>query len=175
MSDRRSRLRWISILCLAGALAPGSSAPAFAQEEEPTPGVSPDRVLFGQSAALSGPAAALGQGMRLGIQAAFAEINRRGGVHGRQLELVSVDDGYEPEAALTNTRRLLQEESVFALIGPVGTPTSRAVEPVAAQGPAPRTSARSRARSSCASRKRRPPRSTSALPTSRKPTRWSNG
>lgn len=135
--DRPSRPRWISILCLAGALAPGSSAPAFAQDGEPTPGVSPDRVLFGQSAALSGPAAALGQGMRLGIQAAFAEINRRGGVHGRTLELVSLDDGYEPEAALANTRRLLQEEGVFALIGPVGTPTSRAVEPVAAQAGAP--------------------------------------
>ena len=93
--------------------------------------------MFGQSAALTGPAAALGQGMQLGIQAAFAEINRGGGIHGRRLELISLDDGYEPEAALVNTRRLLQEEGVFALIGPVGTPTSRAVEPVAAQAGAP--------------------------------------
>ncbi|MYH22235.1 MAG: ABC transporter substrate-binding protein [Acidobacteria bacterium] len=137
VADRRSRAGWTSLLCLAAALIPGSRAPAFAQDGEPTPGVSPDRVLFGQSAALSGPAAALGQGMRLGIQAAFAEINRRGGVHGRTLELVSLDDGYEPEAALANTRRLLQEENVFALIGPVGTPTSRAAEPVVAQAGAP--------------------------------------
>lgn len=136
VSDRRSRAGRISILCLAGGVVGGTVVSGSAQEG-PTPGVTPDRVLFGQSAALSGPAAALGQGMRLGIEAAFAEINRRGGVHGRQLELVSVDDGYEPEAALTNTRRLLQEESVFALIGPVGTPTSRAVEPVAAQAGAP--------------------------------------
>jgi ABC-type branched-subunit amino acid transport system substrate-binding protein len=75
--------------------------------------------------------------MQLGIQAAFAEINRQGGVHGRRLELISLDDGYEPEAALANTRQLLLEENVFALIGPVGTPTSRAVEPVAAQAGAP--------------------------------------
>lgn len=136
MSDRRSRRRWISILCLAGGVVGGTVVSGSAQDGS-TPGVTTDRVLFGQSAALSGPAAALGQGMRLGIQAAFAEINRRGGVHGRQLELISLDDGYEPEAALTNTRRLLQEESVFALIGPVGTPTSRAVEPVAAQAGAP--------------------------------------
>ncbi len=109
----------------------------MAQDESAAPGVSADRILFGQSAALSGPAAALGQGMRLGIEAAFSEINRGGGAHGRRLELVSLDDGYEPEAALTNTRQLLQEENVFALIGPVGTPTSRAVEPVAAQAGAP--------------------------------------
>jgi len=75
--------------------------------------------------------------MRLGIEAAFAEINRQGGVHGRQLELISLDDGYEPEAALANTRELLQEQQVFALIGPVGTPTSRAAEPVATQSGAP--------------------------------------
>lgn len=129
----RSWRRGLATLCLAGAAA----GPATAQEGDPAPGVAPDRVLFGQSAALSGPAAALGQGMRLGIQAAFAEINRRGGVHGRSLELLSLDDGYEPEAALANTRQLLQEENVFALIGPVGTPTSRAVEPVAAQAGAP--------------------------------------
>ena len=129
----RSWRRGLATLCLAGAAA----GPATAQEGDPAPGVAPDRVLFGQSAALSGPAAALGQGMRLGIQAAFAEINRRGGVHGRSLELLSLDDGYEPEAALASTRQLLQEENVFALIGPVGTPTSRAVEPVAAQAGAP--------------------------------------
>ena len=131
------RVGWIRVTCLLGLAVVGSSQLASAQDETATPGVSADRILFGQSAALSGPAAALGQGMRLGVQAAFAEINRQGGVHGRWLELVSLDDGYEPEAALTNTRQLLREENVFALIAPVGTPTSRAVEPVAAQAGAP--------------------------------------
>ena len=131
------RCRWAPILGLAGALVVGSPPLASAQDAAATPGVSTDRILFGQSAALSGPAAALGQGMRLGIAAAFAEINRQGGIHGRQLELISLDDGYEPEAALVNTRQLLQDENVFALIGPVGTPTSRAVEPVATQAGAP--------------------------------------
>ena len=69
--------------------------------------------------------------MRLGIDAAFAEANRRGGVHGRQLMLTSLDDAYEPEAAATNTRQLIQEQGVFALIGEVGTPTSRSATPVA--------------------------------------------
>src|SRR5919197_3168656 len=59
-------------------------------------GVAADKVTFGQAAPLEGPASALGRGMRDGIAAAFAEQNGRGGVHGRRLELVSKDDGYEP-------------------------------------------------------------------------------
>jgi len=59
-------------------------------------GVSSDTILFGQAAALEGRSSALGQGMRQGILAAFAEINARGGVHGRKLKLVSRDDGYDP-------------------------------------------------------------------------------
>ncbi len=69
--------------------------------------------------------------MRLGMQAAFREVNEQGGIHGRRLELVSLDDGYEPEAAIDNTRQLIEGERVFALIGAVGTPTSRAAVPIA--------------------------------------------
>ncbi len=100
-------------------------------------GVFDDRIVFGQSAALSGPAAELGLGMRLGIQAAFEEANRAGGVSGRQLELVDMDDAYEPEAAVANTRNLIENEQVFALIGAVGTPTSRSATPVAAAADVP--------------------------------------
>ena len=101
------------------------------------PGVFDDVILFGQSAAFSGPAGALGTNMRLGIEAAFEEANRLGGVHGRRLELLSLDDAYEPEAAIANTRRLIEEEQVFALIGAVGTPTSRSATPVAAEHAVP--------------------------------------
>ncbi len=101
------------------------------------PGVSDERILFGQSAAFSGPAQELGISMRLGIQAAFHEVNRAGGVHGRRLELASLDDVYEPEAAVANTLALIREEKVFALIGAVGTPTSRASVPVAAEAGVP--------------------------------------
>ena len=102
-----------------------------------TPGVTDDRVLFGQSAAFSGPAQELGIGMRLGIEAAFHEANQAGGVHGRRLDLVSLDDAYEPEAAIANTQQLIDDERVFALIGEVGTPTSRSATPVAAEGETP--------------------------------------
>ena len=96
-----------------------------------------DTILFGQSAAFSGPAQELGKDMRIGIQAAFAEANGRGGIHGRQLELISLDDAYEPEAAIVNTRKLIEENGVFALIGAVGTPTSRSATPVAAAAGVP--------------------------------------
>ena len=55
--------------------------------------------------AFSGPAQDLGKNMRLGVEAAFEEVNRRGGVHGRRLALRPLDDAYEPEAAIANTRR----------------------------------------------------------------------
>ena len=122
-------------VCWTGLLVLLVAPNAQAQEA----GVSDERVLFGQSAALSGPAADLGQQIRLGVQAAFREINSRGGIHGRRLELRSLDDEYEPELAIVNTRALIEDEEdpVFALIGAVGTPTSRSATPVAAAAGVP--------------------------------------
>ncbi len=100
-------------------------------------GISDERILFGQSAAFSGPARELGKNMRIGIEAAFQEANARGGVHGRQLILLSFDDAYEPEAAIANTQRLIEKEGVFALIGAVGTPTSRSATPIAERAGVP--------------------------------------
>jgi branched-chain amino acid transport system substrate-binding protein len=101
------------------------------------PGVFDNRIVFGQSAAFDGPAAALGLGMREGILAAFNEANAAGGINGRKLELVSYDDGYEPEKAIANTKRLITENGVFALLGEVGTPTSNAVQPIATEAGVP--------------------------------------
>lgn len=100
-------------------------------------GISDERILFGQSAAFSGPARELGKNMRIGIEAAFQEVNARGGIHGRQLILLSLDDAYEPEAAIANTRRLIEQDGIFALIGAVGTPTSLSATPVAAAAGVP--------------------------------------
>ena len=93
-------------------------------------------LLFGQSAAFSGPAQELGRDMRLGIEAAFAEANAKGGVRGLRLALRSLDDAYEPERAIDNTRALVSD-GVFAMIGAVGTPTSLAAVPVAAAAGVP--------------------------------------
>ncbi len=125
--DRRA------FLASASAFTVLSSLPVRAE----VPGIFEDRILFGQSAAFEGPARALGRGMRLGIRTAFAEINAKGGVAGRRLELVSYDDGYEPEKAIANTEKLIGEDKVFALVGEVGTPTSKAVVPVAMEAGVP--------------------------------------
>jgi branched-chain amino acid transport system substrate-binding protein len=100
-------------------------------------GVSRERILFGQVAALDGPARALGQGMREGIVAAFEEANRAGGVAGRKLELQTVDDGYEPERTIEAIKKMLGDDEVFALIGSVGTPTSGAGQPIATAAKVP--------------------------------------
>jgi branched-chain amino acid transport system substrate-binding protein len=100
-------------------------------------GVTKDKILFGQVAVLNGPAGALGQGMREGILAAFEESNRAGGIQGRKLELKSVDDGYEPEKTIEATKKIIAEDHIFALVGSVGTPTSRAGQPIATEAKVP--------------------------------------
>jgi ABC-type branched-subunit amino acid transport system substrate-binding protein len=100
-------------------------------------GVSNDRIVFGQAAPLEGPAAQLGLDMQAGIRAAFEEANKAGGVKGRKLDLVSIDDGYEPNKSIEATKKLLDEHKVFALVGPVGTPTSAATQPIALQSGVP--------------------------------------
>ena len=96
-----------------------------------------ETIVLGQSAALTGPAAALGTGMQVGMTAYFNDLNEAGGIHGKQVSLISKDDGYEPEKAVLNTRSLIEEEKVFALIGAVGTPTSKAVLPVVMEAGVP--------------------------------------
>ncbi len=114
-----------SILC---ATFPGA---AFAQ------GVTADTILIGQSAALSGPAEALGREMKAGAETYFDIINRAGGVHGRKIKLISLDDGYEPDRAKANTQKLIGENKVLALFGYVGTPTSNASLPVFTENKVP--------------------------------------
>jgi branched-chain amino acid transport system substrate-binding protein len=91
-------------------------------------GVADNRILLGQSAALTGPAAALGTAMRDGALAYFDAVNAAGGVSGRQIALTTLDDGYDPARAGPNTDTLVNKEHVFALFGYVGTPTSNAAQ-----------------------------------------------
>ena len=100
-------------------------------------GVTDTEILFGQSAALTDTAKNLGISMRAGILAAFEEVNRKGGVHGRKLRLITRDDKYEPERAIANVRQLIDQDKVFAFVGGVGTPTSKAVVPITAQASLP--------------------------------------
>jgi branched-chain amino acid transport system substrate-binding protein len=109
------------------------AALAFGQ----TPGVTSDKILLGQAAVFSGPAAQLGIQMRNGIRTYFNYVNERGGVHGRKLELVTEDDQYESKVAPVASRKLIEEHKVFALLGYVGTPTGVTHLPVVTQAKVP--------------------------------------
>lgn len=113
-------------LLISFLLALGAALPAAAQ----TPGVTPNTVLLGQSAAFSGPAAQLGIQMNAGAMAYFDYINKLGGVQGRTIMLKTRDDRYEGDLAAENTRKLIEEDRVFALFAYVGTPTSAAALPI---------------------------------------------
>jgi serine/threonine protein kinase len=95
------------------------------------PGVSDREILLGMSAAFSGSARELGRGMETGILTYFQHINETGGIEGRQLRLLSLDDGYEPDVALDNVRDLAINRKVFGFIGNVGTPTAEKTIPFA--------------------------------------------
>ena len=114
--------RYSAALLVAAGL---SSFPCFAEN-----GVTADTIVLGQSAALTGPAAALGTEMRNGAKVYFDYVNARGGVHGRKIQLITLDDGYEPARTVPNTKKLIEEDKVFALFGYVGTPTSAAALPI---------------------------------------------
>ena len=94
-----------------------------------SPGVSPTTVLIGQSAPLTGSNAELGNDIRNGLLAYFRKVNDAGGVHGRKLELVSLDDANQVPRAEANTKQLVEEKPVFALAGFASATLSRPAMP----------------------------------------------
>jgi ABC-type branched-subunit amino acid transport system substrate-binding protein len=109
----------------------------FAVTAHAETGVTDTAILIGQSAAFSGPAQELGLEMRQGAKLVFDSVNAQGGIHGRKIQLIAHDDGYEPERAAANTRKLINEDRVFALFGYVGTPTSQAALPIFTEAKVP--------------------------------------
>ena len=93
-------------------------------------------IVLGQSAPFSGPSEELGNQYHQGARMFFEALNAKGGVGGRQIELKRLDDGYDPERCVANTKQFISE-GVFALFGYVGTPTSLAAIPLAAAAKTP--------------------------------------
>jgi len=122
------RIAIVSVAAFAMVLAHGAAA---------EDGVTADRILLGQSVALTGPAAQLGIQMRNGIKTYLDYVNAKGGVNGRKIELTTLDDGYEPARTVPNTKKLIEQDKVFALIGYVGTPTSLPAVPVFTEAKVP--------------------------------------
>jgi branched-chain amino acid transport system substrate-binding protein len=92
-------------------------------------GVTVDSVTVGMSAAFSGASRELGNRMKLGIETAFAVANEAGGAAGRTVKLLALDDGYDGKRALSNVQELVRDRGVFAIIGNVGTPTTKEALP----------------------------------------------
>jgi ABC-type branched-subunit amino acid transport system substrate-binding protein len=102
---------------------------ADAKKRPRVAGVTDAEIIFGMSAPFSGPAKELGRGMKTGIDLAFAAVNEAGGVNGRKLRLIALDDGYEPERTRAVMKDLADTRNVFGFIGNVGTPTAEVAVP----------------------------------------------
>ncbi len=127
MTSRVVRLRWaMCVLSLACVL------PVRAET-----GVTDTAIAVGQSAVFSGPVAATGNNYRRGIELYFEQANKAGGVHGRKLQLTALDDAYDPKRTVENTRLLIEQNKVFALIGYVATANLMAAMPIAEDAKVP--------------------------------------
>lgn len=108
---------------LALAMAFGS---ALAAET----GISPDKILIGQSAGFTGSVAGTVKELTAGAQLYFDHVNAKGGVHGRKIALESMDDGFDPKRSPEVFKKLIEEKKVFAMFLSRGTPTNEAAYPV---------------------------------------------
>ena len=109
------RARLVLFLVLLAAFA---AAPAGAQQ-----GVTDTEILLGGSNSFSGPLAFTGEQMtKYGIDLYFKVVNDAGGLHGRRVRTVYYDDGYKPQEAVANTKKLVEQDRVFAIIAPQGSP-----------------------------------------------------
>ena len=97
---------------------------ACSESDDQQTGISEAEILLGSSSALGGHASFLGTQYQKGSMAWFNELNAAGGVHGRKIRLISYDDKYDPPLTVENTKRLIDDDEVFALFNYVGTPTS---------------------------------------------------
>ena len=111
-------------------MAAFSLAPAFLPSAIAQDGVSAKTVTIGCSAALSGPLSGFGSAIKLGADAAIAQLNAKGGVQGRQIQLQMMDDGYVPQRTADNVKKMIGDGSVFALMSCFGTPNNAAILPM---------------------------------------------
>ena len=114
--------------------APQALAPIASADSGPATGPT---VRFGMVSPFSGPDKELGRSMRTGVELAFAAANEKGGVHGRKLTLVALDDGNEPARSAEAMRELIEKRQVFAVVGNAGTATAGAALPVALEHKVP--------------------------------------
>lgn len=120
---KKRNLLSLGIIALATAtlFCCGPRAPEYTGEE--VQGVTETEILIGNTAAASGNFATVGQPFNIGLNAALKVFNDAGGYNGKKVRLVHHDDGFNAETGLVNTKKLVEEDKVFALVGHFGTPT----------------------------------------------------
>jgi branched-chain amino acid transport system substrate-binding protein len=124
--QRLGRAVFLFRLMLAVALATALFPPAHAAEGQ-SPGVSDAQIKIGQTIAYSGPASSFATIGR--TQAAYYRmISDTGGVNGRKIDFITLDDGYSPPKTVEQTRRLVEQDQVFGIFGSLGTPTNASVQ-----------------------------------------------
>ncbi|HXY98842.1 MAG TPA: ABC transporter substrate-binding protein [Stellaceae bacterium] len=115
---------WLALPALAAAVA--LATPAAAQKNY-GPGVSDTEIKLGQTMPYSGPVSAYGT-IGKAESAYFAMINDQGGVNGRKITLISLDDAYSPPKTVEQTRKLIEQEGVLLDFNPLGTPSNTAIQ-----------------------------------------------
>ena len=116
---------------IGGSIAGGLAGPWLRTlAATPGAGITDTEIILGMSAAFSGPSRGLGIELYRGASAYFEHVNRAGGISGRRITLKLYDDGYQPDASVNNTMKLMLEDQVFLLFGYVGTPTVTRVLPI---------------------------------------------
>ncbi len=93
-------------------------------------GVTDKEIVIGQSLGMTGPLAELGVDIATGVRAYFQDVNEKGGIHGRRIKVLTLDDGYQVANTVKNVERLMDEDRVFALFNIMGTPNSAAILPL---------------------------------------------
>ncbi len=127
MTTTKNGMRAFQTFARITMVAAWAAAVAFGAKAED--GVSKTAVTLGQSVAMTGSAAALALPFAQGARLYFDRVNAAGGVHGRRIELATLDDAGSPETAAANTKKLL-EQRVFSLFGYYGSPQVSAVNPL---------------------------------------------
>ncbi len=121
---------WICIALLWLLLSACAPPEPAVTSRENTTGITNDEILIGSSLALAGHAGYLGTQMLQGAMAYIRHINDDGGIHGRKIKLIALDDSYDPTQCLFNTQQLILEKKVFSLFCYVGTPTTVRIVPL---------------------------------------------
>jgi branched-chain amino acid transport system substrate-binding protein len=121
-------MKWQAIIAAAviSATSISVTSAAVAAEKKYGPGVTDTEIKLGQTSPYSGPASAYSVIAKAQL-AYFKMINDQGGINGRKVNLISIDDAYSPAKTVEQTRKLVEQEEVAAILNPLGTPTGLAV------------------------------------------------